>query len=165
MFSIIFASPKPDNKIGLYNVFFLIHQVFPYFFVVYLLFLYIKNRYVYDMGINVRFTLAVSALLIILVPVVCVSSVTANPIPVYPDPEPVFLGPSNINSVPILWILFVFIIVFRLDARLSALALPLAPFTFVVPYLFTRRLRERLKAYIQSSQRVFSWLDEIFYHL
>jgi len=67
------------------------------------------------MGINVRFTLAVSALLIILVHVVCVFSVTANPIPVYPDPEPVFLGPSNINTVPILWILFVFVIDFFID--------------------------------------------------
>ena len=67
------------------------------------------------MAINVRFTLAVSALLIILVPVVCVFSVTANPIPVYPDPEPVFLGQSNINTVPILWILFVFVIDFFVD--------------------------------------------------
>lgn len=61
--------------------------------------------------------------------------------------------------------LFVFIIVFRLDVRLSALALLLAPLTFVVPYLFTRRLRERLRAYIQSSQRVFSRLAEVFSHL
>ena len=62
------------------------------------------------MRINVRDALAVSALLVLLVPVVCVFSVNANPIPVYPDPEPVFLGPSNIDTVPILWILFVFVI-------------------------------------------------------
>ena len=115
MFSISFASPKPDNKIGLYNVFFLIRQVFSSFFVIYLLFLYTKDRCVYGMGINARFTLAVSALLIILISVVCIFSVTANPIPVYPDPEPVLLGKTDVNTVPIVWILFVFAIDFFID--------------------------------------------------
>lgn len=56
----------------------------------------------------------------------------------------------------------VFIIVFSLDAKLSALSLFLAPLTFAVPYLFTKRLRERLEEYIQSTQKVFIRLAEVF---
>jgi ABC-type multidrug transport system fused ATPase/permease subunit len=55
-----------------------------------------------------------------------------------------------------------FIVVLFLDFRLSLFSLLLAPVAFVVPYVFTKRLRERLKAYIQSCQRVFTRLGEVF---
>lgn len=72
----------------------------------------------------------------------------------------VTLLPQALSLIP--RFLLVFVIVFRLDAKLSALALLLAPLTLVVPYLFTRRLQRRLKAYIESCQRIFVRLNEVF---
>jgi len=74
----------------------------------------------------------------------------------------VTMTPQALGLIP--RFLFVFIIVFRLDARLSALCLLLAPMTFFVPCLFTNRLREKLKEHIQSSQKVFNRLAEVFSH-
>ena len=67
------------------------------------------------MRYSVRFTSAVAVLSILLVPTLCVLSVGANPIPVYPDPEPVFSGPSDISTLPIVWILIVFVLDFFID--------------------------------------------------
>ena len=67
------------------------------------------------MRYSVRFTSTVTALSILLVPILCVLPVLANPIPVYPDPEPVFSGPSNISTLPIAWILIVFVLDFFID--------------------------------------------------
>jgi len=67
------------------------------------------------MDIDVRFTSAIAALLICLIQILCVVSAVANPIPVYPDPEPVFSGPSNINTLSVVWILIVFVLDFFID--------------------------------------------------
>ena len=75
----------------------------------------------------------------------------------------VTLLPQALSLVP--RFLLVFVIVFCLDAKLSAMTLLLAPFTFAVPYLFTRRLQKTLRAYIESCQRIFVRLNEVFSHV
>jgi len=57
----------------------------------------------------VRFSSAVAVLLILLMPVVCVYLVFANPIPVYPDPEPVISGQINYTSPMVEWVIIVFV--------------------------------------------------------
>jgi len=63
----------------------------------------------------VRFSSTVAVLLILLMPVVCVYSVFANPIPVYPDPEPVISGQINYTPPMVEWVLIVFVLDFFID--------------------------------------------------
>ena len=63
----------------------------------------------------VRFTSVVAVLLILLMPVVCVYSVFANPIPIYLDPEPVISGQINYTSPMVEWVLIVFVLDFFID--------------------------------------------------
>ena len=63
----------------------------------------------------IRFTSAVDVLLILLIPVVCVYSAFANPIPVYPDPEPVISGQIHYPPPMIEWVIIVFILDFFID--------------------------------------------------
>jgi len=67
------------------------------------------------MDIDVRFTSAVAALLICLIPILCVVSAVANPIPVYPDPKLEFSGSNNISTPSVEWILLVFVVDFFVD--------------------------------------------------
>ncbi len=62
-----------------------------------------------------RFSSAVAVLLILLTPIVCVYSIFANPIPVYPDPEPVILGQINYTSPMVEWVLIVFVLDLFID--------------------------------------------------
>ena len=57
------------------------------------------------MDLDVRLTSAVAALLICLIPILCVVSVVANPIPVYPDPKLEFSGSNNIGTPSLGWII------------------------------------------------------------
>jgi len=59
----------------------------------------------------------------------------------------------------------IFVIIFRLDQRISALVILLAPLTFVAPYFFTKKLQKTIRQYIQSSQEIFIKLGEIFSHI
>ena len=48
--------------------------------------------------------------LLLLIPILA-----ANPIPVYPEPEPVYTGPSSLNNINLIWVIGVFTIDFFLD--------------------------------------------------
>ena len=67
------------------------------------------------MDIDVRFTSAIAAFLICSIPILCVVSVVANPIPVYPDPKPEFSGSNDIGTISLGWISLVFVIDFFVD--------------------------------------------------
>lgn len=67
------------------------------------------------MGSNIRYASTVAAFMILLTSIVCIFSVDANPIPVYPDPELEFSGSNNISPISVQWIIIVFVIDFFID--------------------------------------------------
>ncbi len=60
-----------------------------------------------------RFALLVS--LILFLPIFFVTMSAGNPIPIYPDPEPVYYGSIGVSSLNIAWIAIVFIMDFFID--------------------------------------------------
>lgn len=60
-----------------------------------------------------RFALSVS--LILFLPIFFVTMSAGNPIPIYPDPEPVYYGSIGVSSLNIAWIAIVFIMDFFID--------------------------------------------------
>lgn len=61
---------------------------------------------------NLRFILLTipTFIFILLIPMLA-----ANPIPVYPEPEPIYTGSSSLNNINLVWVIGVFIIDFFLD--------------------------------------------------
>lgn len=60
-----------------------------------------------------RFALSVS--LILFLPIFFVTMSAGNPIPIYPDPEPVYYGSIGVSSLNIVWIAIVFIMDFFIN--------------------------------------------------
>ena len=60
-----------------------------------------------------RFAFSVS--LILFLPIFFVTMSAGNPIPIYPDPEPVYYGSIGVSSLNIAWIAIVFIMDFFID--------------------------------------------------
>jgi len=60
-----------------------------------------------------RFALSVS--LILFLPIFFVTMSAGNPIPIYPDPEPVYYGSIGVSSLNIAWIAIVFIMDFFIN--------------------------------------------------
>jgi hypothetical protein len=46
---------------------------------------------------------------------ISINIISANPIPVYPDPEPVYYGSSGFSKLDIFWILGIFLLDFFMD--------------------------------------------------
>lgn len=60
-----------------------------------------------------RFALSVS--LILFLPIFFVTMSAGNPIPIYPDPEPVYYGSIGVSSLNIAWIAIIFIMDFFIN--------------------------------------------------
>jgi hypothetical protein len=61
---------------------------------------------------NIRSIEPLTVLLILCLPV---ALATGNPIPIYPDPEPVYTGPTRVSSLNTAWVATVFVIDFFID--------------------------------------------------
>lgn len=64
------------------------------------------------MNPNVRYTSTLAVLLLLFFPIFFIATAAGNPIPVYPNPEPVYYGSSDVSNLDITWIVVVFIIDF-----------------------------------------------------